>query len=459
MAKLTPDATRTEHGLVINEKIIPWGAVWPKDSGAYKKGAQYKADRLLSGGTGKVKGVTIHNTNDLKNVEEDAEQYTRATWPNANMNDARVHYYVDDINAWQNLREDEVGWHAGDGRKATGGNETTLSIEIIMDGSGSKEDRKAEENGVLLAALLLKKHGLSVNELYTHNHWMGHPDSIVQGARKNCPLYILPHWAQFKQKVAAKLTELNGGATTTEAGKTEIMALFARSKNAEPQLPACSLEQLAQFFLEEGEAEGVRGDVAFAQSLHETGFFKYGGIVLPTQNNYAGIGALNGNAKGQAATFPDPRTGVRAQIQHLKAYASTEALAKECVDPRFSLVARGSAPYVEWLGAADNPSGKGWAVPGKGYGEKVTALLEQILRTEDPSSPAGGTPEPAWAKLVAGYPQYQKDGLEALAEAGILDSPETWAGRFGRDMTVGEAVGIMGKLLAWMRTAGENPAG
>ena len=119
MAKLTPDATRTEYGLVINEKIIPWGAVWPKDSGAYKKGAQYKADRLLSGGTGKVKGVTIHNTNDLKNVEEDAEKYTRATWPNANMNDARVHYYVDDINAWQNLRGDEVGWHAGDGRKAT----------------------------------------------------------------------------------------------------------------------------------------------------------------------------------------------------------------------------------------------------------------------------------------------------------------------------------------------------
>lgn len=391
MAKLTPDATRTEHGLVINEKIIPWGAVWPKDSGAYKKGAQYKADRLLSGGTGKVKGVTIHNTNDLKNVEEDAEQYTRATWPNANMNDARVHYYVDDINAWQNLREDEVGWHAGDGRKATGGNETTLSIEIIMDGSGSKEDRKAEENGVLLAALLLKKHGLSVNELYTHNHWMGHPDSIVQGARKNCPLYILPHWAQFKQKVAAKLTELNGGATTTEAGKTEIMgkakasaqqmALFARSKNAEPQLPACSLEQLAQFFLEEGEAEGVRGDVAFAQSLHETGFFKYGGIVLPTQNNYAGIGALNGNAKGQAATFPDPRTGVRAQIQHLKAYASKAALVNGCVDPRFSLVTRGSAQYVEWLGASDNPNGKGWAVPGKGYvAPYVFRLLHMLDR-------------------------------------------------------------------------------
>lgn len=453
MAKLTPDATRTEHGLVINEKIIPWGAVWPKDSGAYKKGAQYKADRLLSGGTGKVKGVTIHNTNDLKNVEEDAEQYTRATWPNANMNDARVHYYVDDINAWQNLREDEVGWHAGDGRKATGGNETTLSIEIIMDGSGSKEDLKAEENGVLLAALLLKKHGLSVNELYTHNHWMGHPDSIVQGARKNCPLYILPHWVQFKQKVAAKLTELNGGATTTETGKTEIMgkakasaqqmALFARSKNAEPQLPACSLEQLAQFFLEEGEAEGVRGDVAFAQSLHETGFFKYGGIVLPTQNNYAGIGALNGNATGQAATFPAPRTGVRAQIQHLKAYASTEPLVNACVDPRFSLVTRGSAPYVEWLGAADNPNGKGWAVPGSGYGANVVKLLSQIMAQEAPESPSPA-PEP---DPLANYPDWQRNGLTALVKAGVINSPDYWANKFGEAIKVGEIIGILGKMM------------
>lgn len=453
MAKLTPDATRTEYGLVINEKIIPWGAVWPKDSGAYKKGAQYKADRLLSGGTGKVKGVTIHNTNDLKNVEEDAEQYTRATWPNANMNDARVHYYVDDINAWQNLREDEVGWHAGDGRKATGGNETTLSIEIIMDGSGSKEDLKAEENGVLLAALLLKKHGLSVNELYTHNHWIGHPDSIVQGARKNCPLYILPHWAQFKQKVAAKLTELNGGATTTETGKTEIMgkakasaqqmALFARSKNAEPQLPACSLEQLAQFFLEEGEAEGVRGDVAFAQSLHETGFFKYGGIVLPTQNNYAGIGALNGNATGQAATFPAPRTGVRAQIQHLKAYASTEPLVNACVDPRFSLVTRGSAPYVEWLGAADNPNGKGWAVPGSGYGANVVKLLSQIMAQEAPESPSPA-PEP---DPLANYPDWQRNGLTALVKAGVINSPDYWANKFGEAIKVGEIIGILGKMM------------
>lgn len=259
-------------------------------------------------------------------------------------------------------------------------------------------------------------------------------------------------WAVIR-KVAAKLTELNGGATTTEAGKTEIMgkakasaqqmALFARSKNAEPQLPACSLEQLAQFFLEEGEAEGVRGDVAFAQSLHETGFFKYGGIVLPTQNNYAGIGALNGNAKGQAATFPDPRTGVRAQIQHLKAYASKEALVNGCVDPRFSLVTRGSAQYVEWLGASDNPNGKGWAVPGKGYGGKIVALLGQIMAFEVPQPSAPSEPE----EQEPEFPAYQLEGLETLTEAGVINSPEFWRQKFGEQVTVGEMFGILGKLF------------
>lgn len=249
------------------------------------------------------------------------------------------------------------------------------------------------------------------------------------------------------------LAEFFGMESSTESEKTAIMgkakasaqqmALFARSKNAEPQLPACSLEQLAQFFLEEGEAEGVRGDVAFAQSLHETGFFKYGGIVLPTQNNYAGIGALNGNAKGQAATFPDPRTGVRAQIQHLKAYASKEALVNGCVDPRFSLVTRGSAQYVEWLGASDNPNGKGWAVPGKGYGSKIIALLGQIMAFEVPQTSAPSEPE----EQEPEFPAYQLEGLETLTEAGVINSPEFWRQKFSEQVTVGELFGILGKLF------------
>ena len=74
-----------------------------------------------------------------------------------------------------------------------------------------------------------------------------------------------------------------------------------------------------------------------------------------------------------------------------------------CVDPRFSLVARGVAPYVEWLGAADNPQGRGWAVPGAGYGVNIVKLLGQILAFQDPGD---GYP--------ANTPEWQKTGFEAL---------------------------------------------
>ena len=247
------------------------------------------------------------------------------------------------------------------------------------------------------------------------------------------------------------LAEFFGMESSTESEKTAIMgkaqataqqmALFCRSKNSAPQLTSCSLEQLAEMFIEEGEAEGVRGDVAFAQSLHETGYFKFGGIVLPTQNNYAGIGALNGNATGQAASFPDPRTGVRAQIQHLKAYASTEALVNECVDPRFSLVARGVAPYVEWLGAADNPQGCGWAVPGAGYGANIVKLLGQIMAQETPQAPA----EPENDGYPEGTPDWQKEGFEILVQRGIINSPNVWKARFDQPIMVGEILAIIGR--------------
>lgn len=248
------------------------------------------------------------------------------------------------------------------------------------------------------------------------------------------------------------LAEFFGMESSTETEKTAIMgkaqataqqmALFCRSKNSTPQLTSCSLEQLAEMFIEEGEAEGVRGDVAFAQSLHETGYFKFGGIVLPSQNNYAGIGALNGNATGQAASFPDPRTGVRAQIQHLKAYASTEALVNECVDPRFSLVARGVAPYVEWLGAADNPQGRGWAVPGAGYGANIVKLLGQIMAQETPQAPA----EPENDGYPEGTPDWQKNGFEILVQRGIINSPDVWKERFNQPIMVGEILAIISLL-------------
>ena len=77
-------------------------------------------------------------------------------------------------------------------------------------------------------------------------------------------------------------------------------------------------------------------------------------------------------------SFDAPQLGIRAQVQHLKAYASTDALKNACIDPRFKYVTRGCAEYVEWLGQKENPDGKGWAA-GAGYGEKILAILEGIL--------------------------------------------------------------------------------
>ena len=264
---------------------------------------------------------------------------------------------------------------------------------------------------------------------------------VLRGARAvGTPYYMLIEHSFHTNTKATKWLSEDANLDKLAVAEADILAEFfgmesSTSKNASPQLPSCTVEELARMFIEEGEAEGVRGDVAFAQSLHETGYFKFGGIVLPSQNNYAGIGALNGNATGQAASFPDPRTGVRAQIQHLKAYASTEALVNACVDPRFSLVARGVAPYVEWLGAADNPQGRGWAVPGAGYGANIVKLLGQILAFQDPGD---GYPE--------GTPDWQKAGFEALVERGIINSPDVWKAKFDQPIKVGEILAIIGRM-------------
>lgn len=139
---------------------------------------------------------------------------------------------------------------------------------------------------------------------------------------------------------------------------------------------ASTINQFAQIFYEEAMAEGVRAEVAFTQCMKETGFLKYGGDVLPNQYNFAGLGAT-GAVNG--ASFSNVRMGIRAQIQHLKAYASLDGLTNQCVDPRFNLVKRGSAQYVEWLGIKENPNGYGWATS-KSYGHDIVSMVNVLLK-------------------------------------------------------------------------------
>lgn len=143
-----------------------------------------------------------------------------------------------------------------------------------------------------------------------------------------------------------------------------------------------SVIDMIPLYISEGMAEGIAGDIAFAQSCIETGNFAFPGetcAVTLGQNNFAMMGVTSTFAKGES--FDTPQIGIRAQIQHLKAYANTEALVGACVDPRYKYVTRGSAPYVEWLGQQENPQGKGWATA-KGYGDRILAVLAEIRETK-----------------------------------------------------------------------------
>lgn len=136
-----------------------------------------------------------------------------------------------------------------------------------------------------------------------------------------------------------------------------------------------TIDDFCTIILEEANAEGVRGEVVFEQTMLETGWLQYGGDSGISQYNFAGLGTTGGGVQG--VSYPDVRTGIRAQVQHLKAYACDEALNQDCVDTRFDMVKRGSAPYVEWLGQQENPNGGGWAA-GANYGEKLVKLLNSL---------------------------------------------------------------------------------
>lgn len=154
----------------------------------------------------------------------------------------------------------------------------------------------------------------------------------------------------------------------------EQLADWFESSGHTAKLNGVTIEQLALLYLVEGDREGVRGDLAFVQAVVETGWFQFGGQVSASQNNYAGIGATDGGAHG--ATFEDPKTGVRAQIQHLRAYADWKAspstLHAPLVDPRFHLVSpKGKVPRVGGLATT-------WA-SSQWYADTIVRLYDRAV--------------------------------------------------------------------------------
>lgn len=139
---------------------------------------------------------------------------------------------------------------------------------------------------------------------------------------------------------------------------------------------APNIVTFCEMIYDEAVFENVRPEILYAQIMLETGYLQYGGDVEINQFNFGGLGATGNGVKGNS--FIDVRTGIKAQVQHLKAYASVEPLnATQVVDERFKYVTRNTAPYVEWLGIKENPTGKGWAADA-GYGFNLMKIVNSF---------------------------------------------------------------------------------
>lgn len=248
-------------------------------------------------------------------------------------------------------------------------------VKTRANGSGG------EYYGVLRGAAAVGTVGLLVEHSFHTNtratKWLLEESNLDRLAKAEAAV-IAEYFGMNGNVDASGMTDIAGKAKAT----AQQMQAYIKAVN--PAV-ARSVLDMIPLYLSEGEAEGIRGDVAFAQSCLETGNFAFNGsAVTLDQNNFCGMGVTSNGMRGNS--FDTPQQGIRAQIQHLKAYANGEPLVNACIDPRFKYVTRGSACYVEWLGIRENPDGKGWA-SGAGYGKKILGILAGITATD------GGAPD------------------------------------------------------------------
>lgn len=183
-----------------------------------------------------------------------------------------------------------------------------------------------------------------------------------------------PYW---QDKLTAALTvAVNRYINSSIQSKTSILGksilLPEQLKRALKKVNGSANMEIVDIYYDIAPIYGVKADLAFLQSVLETNWLRFTGIVKPGQNNFAGIGATGPNSS--SLSFPTVKAGVEAHIQHLYAYASKSRVpeGRTLYDKRFYLVVRGSAPNWEDL------NGK-WAVPGIGYGERILDLQKMVL--------------------------------------------------------------------------------
>lgn len=332
---------------------------------AKSQGAQYLISIHLNSGSGYAVGAEVYypNTNWRPDISQNGKNVAQAIQNqlvSIGIHDRGIKFRTIDTNQYPDpFRYDDgsVADYYGIIRNAKYNGLTGLIIEHCFINSVSdynnylNSDAKLQKLGVADANGIVSALGLSKKDAKT----------LITGATKTNVSQMVNYF-------------INNGGTYDKFSKygTQYDGVLA-------QKGAANIEEFCQIFYEEAIAENIRPEVAFCQTMKETGFLQFGHDVKPDQCNFAGLGATGNGVAGNS--FASVREGIRAQIQHLKAYATTDNLINTCVDNRFGYVKRGSAPYVEWLGKKENPTGDGWAT-GANYGTDIVARMKVLLNTQ-----------------------------------------------------------------------------
>lgn len=332
---------------------------------AKSQGAQYLISIHLNSGGGYAVGAEVYypNTNWRPDISQNGRNVAQAIQNqlvSLGIRDRGIKFRTIDTNEYPDpFRYDDgsVADYYGIIRNAKYNGLTGLIIEHCFINSVSdynnylNSDAKLQKLGVADANGIVSALGLSKKDAKT----------LITGATKTNVSQMVNYF-------------INNGGTYDKFSKygTQYDGILA-------QKGAANIEEFCQIFYEEAIAENIRPEVAFCQTMKETGFLQFGHDVKPDQCNFAGLGATGNGVAGNS--FASVREGIRAQIQHLKAYATTDNLINACVDNRFGYVKRGSAPYVEWLGKRENPTGDGWAT-GSNYGTDIVARMKALLNTQ-----------------------------------------------------------------------------
>lgn len=173
-----------------------------------------KGGKVRPGEVRTKKFITIHETGNFsKGANAKNHSIYLKNLAIANTTYVSWHYTVDDTCAYHHIPDDEIAWHAGDGRKEGGGNMASIGIEICVNPDG--DFNKSMDNAAWLTAKLLKENNLTISAVKQHHDFSG----------KNCPQTIREKglWNSFLTTVKKYYTggsSSNSSNTSTDTSTT-----------------------------------------------------------------------------------------------------------------------------------------------------------------------------------------------------------------------------------------------